>query len=528
MPKWSCRNITKVSTSFVRELVPSKPNAGVNQDLLITSIKSSHDSIELLDMVTKYSKDLEATHCAQTLQKLFALQKSQQTSQVSQILRHPNFDNFCRVFKSKSATLELNELVDSLKILNYFGLRSDSSVVVRLLHMVKEQINDLSLGHLLFLNFLFKKMDRTPLIEAISLAIPLVFDIQLSTKLDHNNTQQLTEMLQFATTVKVSDKNIMAIVTALTIHGESLTVDEAKSVVWSFSQMKTFDHSYDKLLFNVMKVLNDNYMKMSFESIEITISKMIDSIVMGNMMFYDEKFFNNCVQHMIETNIGFVRSIYILKKFNRIGFISLDLLDYVDKQIIKNPSNLSACKPTALFNFASSFSLANHKSQNWPIIKSVLLEHPLLQSDKNDLPWFKFASEMASLGFFSKILLQKLFSSSFLDYFLARENNYLDNIQMLLLCQSVKLHCPEYDGKYPAEKFLSRATQINLAKNTNMQFKNVLAYVFGGEEFVQCNVASSLGHCLEFVLTFDDKMNPVPSAHEFKKYDELPKNGVKS
>ena len=335
-------------------------------------------------------------------------------------------------------------------------------------------------------------------------------------------------MLQFATTFKVSDKNTMAIVTALTIHGESLTVDEAKSVVWSFSSMKTFDQSFEKLLFNVMKVLNDKYMEMSFESIEMTITKIIDSMMMGNMIFYDEKFLDNCVQHMINSNIGFVRSIYILKKFNRIGFISLDLLEYVDKQIIKNPSNLSACKPTALFNFASSFSLANHTSQNWPILKSIVLEHPLLQSDKNDLPWFKFASEMASLGFFSKILLEKLFSTTFLDFFLARENNFLDHIQMLLLYQSVKLHYPEFDGQFPAEKFLSRAMQINLAKNTNLHFKNVLAYVFGGEQFVQCNVASRLGHCLEFVLTFDDKMNPVPMAHEFKKYDDLPKNGIKS
>ena len=479
-------------------------------------------------MVTKYNKNLEATHCAQTLQKLFTLEKSQRTQQISQIITHPNFDSFCRIFKSKSGALELNELVDSLKILNYFGLRSDSHIVVRLLNMVKEQINDLTLGHLLFLNFLLKKMDRTPLIQAISIAIPLVFDIQLPTKLDHNNTQQLTEMLQFATTVRLSDKNTMAIVTALTIHGQSLTVDEAKSILWSFTNMRSLDQSYEKLFYNVMKVLNDNYMEMSFESIEITISKIIDSILIGNMIFYDEKFLNNCVQHMINTDIGFVRSIYILKKFNRIGFISLDLLDYVDKEIIKNPSNLSTCRPTALFNFASSFSLASHTSMNWPIIKSIVLEHPLLQSDKNDLPWFKFASEMASLGFYSKILLKKLFSTTFLDFFLARENNFLDNIQMLLLYQSVKLHCPEYDGPFPAEKFISRAIQINLAKKTNMQFKNVLAYIFGGEEFVQCNVASSLGHCLEFVLSFDDKMNPVPMVHEFKKYDDLPKNGVKS
>lgn len=45
--------------------------------------------------------------------------------------------------------MELNDVIDALKIVSFVGVKSNSEIVMSLLHLIKYQINDVSLGKLL-------------------------------------------------------------------------------------------------------------------------------------------------------------------------------------------------------------------------------------------------------------------------------------------------------------------------------------------------------------------------------------------
>lgn len=504
------------------------PETSINVEIS-NKIRSTGDTHELLDLMTRMDKnDLEPHHLSQAFSRLFTLHKIGYNSiHPSQLTNHTGFDHMCHMLKFKAPRMDVNDLVASLKVLNFFGLTTQSLIVQRILHLIKDQINDLGPNNLLFLSFLLSKMKKTPLTEALAIAIPIVFDLNLSLKIDHNKTTELTEMLNFVSSspMKISKKSMTSIITALTLHGKNLSLQEARSVIWSFTSMRIFDPSYEKLFNNCMKILNTNYLDLTFEELESTVTKMMDKFLAGGSLFYNEQLLNNCAKYVIKKDVGDLGASYILKKFNRICFVNHELLDYIDRTIVSNHSLLSNVNAAGLLTFSNGFSNANYKSENWEIIKSLLHENPLFQSQR--LPWMKFAVEMMSLDFHSNILFEKVFSTKFLTAFLKRDDNALDYVQLLLLWQSVKLLIPDYSGPLPDLNFIEDAMMLNQSRPVNEGLLEMLAYIFGGREYVQSRVMSSHGHCLDFVISFDANENPIAMPCAINTYDDLLKSQVK-
>lgn len=526
----------KLRESFLLDIVKStdtpydSQETSSKENFFLKQVKSANDTHELLDIMSMADKrQIEPHHLSKAMRRLLDLQKNGfNTVHPGQLTKHKGFINMCHFLRFKAPQMEVNDLVASLKVLNYFGLSADSLIVQRILHLVKDHINEFTPNSLLFLSFLLTKMKKNSLIEALLIAIPVVFNLNMSAQLDHNNTTELTELLHFVTLTrtKVSEKSMNSIITALTLHGNNLTVQEAKSVLWSLLSIG-FDRSYSKLFDNCMKICNENIMDFTFEEVETTLSKIVERMQIGDSCFYNEEFFDKCANFVVEKDVGYMSASYILKKFCKVQFVSYSLLDYIDKEIVNNHSILSTSKAAPLLTLATGLSNASYKSENWEIIKSLLHENPLVYSEKIELPWIKLVNELLSLNFQSNLLIGKVFNSKFLEEFLKRHDNRLDYVQLLILWQSVKLLVPEYDGPWPDQKFIDDAVLMNITR-VNEAFQETLAKIFGGREFVQTNVTTSHGHCLDFVVSFDSFENPIAMPCKINKYDELPKSQVKS
>lgn len=475
-------------------------------------------------------QDIEPQHLCLALEHLFALHKNDDHSVLpKKLTKHEGFTNMCQLLKHKGPQMLPNELICCLKVLIYFGLNSKSLTVQRILHLVKNQINDFMPNNLIFLSFLLKKMEPIPLTDALLIAIPTVFDLNLSQRIDHNNSVELTELLHFLskTSVKISTRSMTNIFTALLLNGDTLSVEQAKSIVWSFTAMRGFDPAYEKLYTNCLNIINANIMDLSFTDVESTLQKIIVKYQEGETAIMNESFLESVVSFIIEKDVGFLRTCYILRKFNKIHFVSLRLLDYVDKTIVNNHTNLSDATIAALLTISGAFSNANYKTEHWELIKSVLHENPKIMGNDSKTEWVRFAVEMLSLDFHSNILLEKVFATKYLDNFLARNDNLIDYVQLLTLWQGVKLLIPDYDGPLPEQRFIDEAKIANF-RRANDAFIRVLAEIFGGPEFIQSNVESSFGHCLDYVISFDTNEEPIAMTKRIRSLDELPQDKMKS
>jgi FAST kinase domain-containing protein 2 len=247
------------------------------------------------------------------------------TLHTGQILQHPEFENLCYNVRSKAKFMELNEIIESLKILNFLGVSSKSEIVCILLSHIKMQINELSLGHIIFLEFLLRKYDNSNLVEALRMALPMLFQIQVNFKMDHENVHQLTELLMFISRYRVNEQCVTSVVTALTMHGKKIPVDLAASIIWSLTDIKKFQPMFEKLLQNCCKVLI-NGMKnktVDYGTMERTLTRMVDKYTLRYPSFYNEEFLNTACTFTVEKNVGFTKTVYVLKKLNRIVSILL-------------------------------------------------------------------------------------------------------------------------------------------------------------------------------------------------------------
>lgn len=224
-------------------------------------------------------------------------------------------------------------MIESLKILSFLGISSNSEISYILLKLIKHQINDVELGHIVFLSFLLKKFDASPLVDALKMSLPMLFQIQVPIKMDHENIPQLAELLQFVSRNRISDKIGMNIITALTMHGENLSPDEARSIIWSICDSKKFLPAHEKLLRNSLAVFKNNLTHYTFDHLDSTLSKLIEKFMQKNSAFYDDEFFSKCVEYVIGRDVGFIKGIYVLKKFNKIVSKTENffLSTYVDK-----------------------------------------------------------------------------------------------------------------------------------------------------------------------------------------------------
>lgn len=214
--------------------------------------------------------------------------------------------------------MQLNDVIDALKILIFIGVPTDSVICSNLLHTIRHQINDVSLGHIIFLNYLLKKMEPAPLVDAFKIALPMLLQIQIGTKMDHEDVAQLVELLLFVAHNRVSDQCVMNIVSALTMHGDNLSSSEAKSIIWSLAELKTITSNHEKLLVNCFLVLEQSLDELQFKDVELILEKIIEKYSMHYMAFYSETFYQRCVDFCVKHNVNFMDAIYVQRKLNKI------------------------------------------------------------------------------------------------------------------------------------------------------------------------------------------------------------------
>lgn len=64
------------------------------------------------------------------------------------IVGNSDYERLCRSLKRNARHLELNDVIEALKIISYVGTSASSEITMSLLNLIKYQINDVTLGKL--------------------------------------------------------------------------------------------------------------------------------------------------------------------------------------------------------------------------------------------------------------------------------------------------------------------------------------------------------------------------------------------
>lgn len=510
----------------------------INDQLQTTNANALLESKQLSDFLYRLStlnrNAIEVRQIPLIFNKIFELRKMDSQTFAANITESSAFSKICSLLRTNAPQLDVSELVTCLKVLRSLNFQSDQKILQQILHHIRDQINELNLLQLVFVYLILTKLKPVPIVDALKIAIPIVFDLNIW-KLDHENLNELQKLLHIITIsrMKVSNKSMNSLLSSILLHGISLNTSEAQSIL---SSLKEFDINsleesdyIEKLVTNCVTVLNNNFNSSSFPKMENILEKMIRKYKFSNWdVFYNETFFNKCAMSVIENDLGFKTAYHVQRRLNEINFVSFDLLNYIDRQIIQNPTFLSNLHLNELMTLINSFSTANYKSENWDIIKSITLENPLIYNEISlDLPLLKFMCEMLSLDFVSKILFDQILEKEFLTEYLKKNSlkNFANLPQLRLVHQSLKLLHPEYDGNLPDLDIIDFAINAipSTISSTNEYLKQMLEEIYG-RNTVKTNVFTRYGHLLNFVMSFDSERRAILMPEHINYIEDFPKN----
>jgi len=134
--------------------------------------------------------------------------------------------------------------------------------------MIRTTVNDISLQDIIFIVFLLRKMDSTPLRDALLIALPLVFETQLPIKLDSDNASMLTSSLRFITQSDINNSEVQNIILkSLWKHKDNLDVKLASSIFSSLCCISNLPPIAFEILHSMQKILIINAKELHIQQI---------------------------------------------------------------------------------------------------------------------------------------------------------------------------------------------------------------------------------------------------------------------
>ncbi|KAK9875519.1 hypothetical protein WA026_007909 [Henosepilachna vigintioctopunctata] len=458
---------------------------------------------------------MNVKHIMQALRSLFVLQKEGRSELgTKDIINNKDFERLCRKLKTLAGVIDTNETIEALKIVTYIGVPKNSTIVQVLLQLIRHNLNELSLSNIIFLEFLLGHYTSVPLADALRIALPIVFEIQLPLKMDRENISSLREYLFFASKNKLSKKSLDLITSNILSCRDISDVKTAKSVIWSLTDLPpspTFEPVVKKNLDTLLNHIDE----LSFEDLDITLSKMAKVYEKEYPFFRNKLFCDAVVGHVIDNNLEFIDACFTLRKLDRLGITNNYLIDYIAKIMEENISSLTSDKcQFGMYTLMKYMTKTDHRPPNWMKIKEIM---ETLQISKSGINWLKFASSLSYLEIFNESIISKCLMSDLEDILRRRRTHiYL----YLVIYHSIKMYKPQLLKLIPRNIRTKDFIQyLTLPKDFPLQ--GALYNAFGGEKYVKTGIYSKEGFFVDHAIIFRKGGFPVSSSFNSTFIEDL-------
>lgn len=194
---------------------------------------------------------------------------------------------------------------------------SRSAITQTLLQIIRGNINHLSIPQILFLDYLLKSFDQTPLVEALQIAIPMVFEINLPVKLNDSNPEQMAECFQYAVNKHLSLDTIHFLQRKLEEYPREFDATTAQRVIKAICFLPR-NEAYEQLLRRACTDMVVNIDDVAIIKMEICLNRLAHKYSKRYPFYYQEVLFDTCANYIVDHNIGYKRAVGVARNMARL------------------------------------------------------------------------------------------------------------------------------------------------------------------------------------------------------------------
>ncbi|XP_030762519.1 uncharacterized protein LOC115887274 [Sitophilus oryzae] len=490
-----------------------------NEDEICNSLKVATSSSKILNIIGENHKTMNSKHVLQALKSIFYLEKNERTnfSSMKSLLNNPNFEKLCRNLKSQAGVLDLNDVVESLKILTFIKVPTNSTISQILLQLIRHNVNSLNIYQLLFLDFLLKSFEPTPLVEALNIALPLVFEIQIPIKMDKQNPAHMAACLFYALRRRLNDKTINLIVRSLEEYEGEFDMPTAKSIILSLCAMRR-NYDIEALYRKSVTDLILNFDGISTEDVGMVLHRMAQKYCRLYSFYYQEVFFDTCANYCVENKIDMKMTADILRHSSRVHHFNKNLLDYASSLVHNDPSLI--CTPSRCYSIVISLILSDYKPIYWDSLSNWIKNaRDLGLVDKREIIWIRFAAALCLLEIYKADVLSRALNRSYLEA-IFRKGFISDFENYFIIWKCITRDKPELSDLLPSN-FEPKTLVDRIIITNDFPLQAALERGLGNKKYLLTNLYSKYGDIIDHAIVFDDNGDPIILDQDVKFIEDL-------
>ncbi|CAD6232088.1 GSCOCG00001739001-RA-CDS [Cotesia congregata] len=458
-------------------------------------------SSQVFEMVNN-SKSISGHEAVNALKALCRIDKENKGC-IESIKKKKEFIALCEVIKKNLRGLSEGNVIDALKVLLHFDVPVTSIIVESLLQMIRQSLNSLTLEQMSFLHYLLTRVKvKTPLVETLKLALPIVFEVQIKTKLDTENIDAMVNALKFLYLLSGNNNNeaINYVMNSLKERSDFKLKhpDHAVDILITLYNIKD-SKKYSEFSEKLQQIIIQNVDDIDLSRLEFIIRKMALKIKYSDHDVYNEALIESIIQTVISKNVKVDLALNILGSLNKIRFVSTSLLDYVAAKCYEDNSIINKLNQFQILDMLCAMSLADYKPIFWDSLKDLLLNEKLLQFKHSVM--VKTALFLASLDYYWPELINRIFEDeNCRSKNIATEAFFEIGGNLLLLHHAVSNFSPDYTGKLLSDDILEAFRNTRTPPRNNYQLKSALELSLGGPQYIKTHVETEFKLCIDHVV----------------------------
>lgn len=234
-----------------------------------------------------------------------------------ELTRSPEFTALCHKIAIFSRNLELIDVMNSVKCLSYLGVSVNSNIMQVLLQLISKMINEMSLQQITFLHFLLKELSSCPLVDALALALPIVFETQVQYKIEDNVYWQV-KFLNYVAKHNLSQETFDFVMSRIINNFDQLDPKMVKSLLLCLYYKGYSTDKYIGVINKCIKIFINHIELADTSDIEAILTRKLHKYITESDIFYNEQFINATIEYLIEKQESFHNVSHIVKKLNKI------------------------------------------------------------------------------------------------------------------------------------------------------------------------------------------------------------------
>lgn len=187
-----------------------------------------------------------------------------------------------------------------------------------LLQLISKMINDMNLHQITFLHFILKDLPSCPLVDALKIALPIVFETQVQYKLEDNVYRQV-EFLSYIIKHNLSQESFDFVMSRIINNIEQINPKNVKNLLLCLYSKNYSTEKYIDIINRCLSVyMHRIELVGNISDMEAILSKMMFKYLTDSEDFFNEQFVFKIIEYIIAKDIKFEDAAYVLKKLNKI------------------------------------------------------------------------------------------------------------------------------------------------------------------------------------------------------------------